>query len=315
MKINIDKKKSVETVSGILQKTTNISKKAVTGIQNNVKDIADKTKSDNYLRRLKKYNPLFLDRYQSKEFNIPNMIVIVDDAVRRGIDVCEGAIGWIKQENGMEILCLYDEAIDISGIQFVPDAQCDAIYYVDRFDRKRFVKLECLFSRAQEEKIAELEHIAYSLGAKCCSVEISESSREVKEEKRKFDLSGSVKARISASSKESTDQSLSCKSSSQSVAKGMVRFQGNSIPKKPELKWFQNDDNIKRLIEMRCEGQNIIESKVLELEGASAAVMSMKTAYAIDNAVNRLAEVKGTSSMESQALREHHSKFVFCIEF
>ena len=29
------------------------------------------------------------------------MIMIVDDAVRRGIDVCEGSIGWRSNENGI----------------------------------------------------------------------------------------------------------------------------------------------------------------------------------------------------------------------
>lgn len=68
-------------------------KKKAIGVQNSVKDIMNKTKSDNYLRRLKKYNPLFLEQYQNEGFNIPNMIMIVDDAIRRDIDVCEGAIG------------------------------------------------------------------------------------------------------------------------------------------------------------------------------------------------------------------------------
>lgn len=76
MKINFDKKKNSETVAEILQRTSDISKKVAAGVQNSAKDIADKTKNDNYLRRLKKYNPLFPEQYQSESFNIPNIIIL-----------------------------------------------------------------------------------------------------------------------------------------------------------------------------------------------------------------------------------------------
>lgn len=316
MKINFDKKKNAEVVSEMFQKTSDLSKKVAAGVQNGARDIVDRTKNESYIWRMKKYNPLFPEQYQSKEFNIPNMIMIVDDAVRRGVDVCEGAIGWIKQENGVEILYLYDEAIEMSGIQFIPDAQCDAIYYVDRFDRNRFVKVECLFSKAQEEKIAELEHIAYSLGAKSCSVEISESNIEEKVKKGRFDFSGNTKSeKVQVSRIESAEQGASCKISTKNSGRGIVYFQGNNTPKRPELKWFKHDENIKRLIEMRCRGENEIKSKVLELQGASSAVMSAKTACTIETVMEKLAGKKGNVELERQAIRECHSKFIFNIEF
>ena len=99
MKINIDAKKVMETGTGILQKTTDISKKTAGVLKESAKTISEKTKKDSYLRRLKKYNPLFLEQYKSEDYHIPNMIMIVDDAVRRGIDVCEGAIGWTNKEH------------------------------------------------------------------------------------------------------------------------------------------------------------------------------------------------------------------------
>lgn len=90
MKVNVDRKKNVEVVAGIIQKTTDVSKKVVVSVQNSAKDIADKKKSDSYLRKLKKYNPLFPAHYLSENFHIPNMIVIVDDAVRRGMVLLAG---------------------------------------------------------------------------------------------------------------------------------------------------------------------------------------------------------------------------------
>lgn len=316
MKSYFDKKKATETVTTILQKTSDVGKKMATGVQNSAKDIVDKTKSDNYLRRLKKYNPLFPEQYQNENFNIPNMIMIVDDAIRRDIDVCEGAIGWLTKENGVEILCLYDEAVEGSGLEFIPDAMCDSIYYVDRFDRKKFVKIETLFSRAQQEKIAELEHIAYSLGAKRCSVEISESDMAEGRTKKESKISESVKTKIGTiASGKQAEQDISYNKINKNMGTGVIHFQGNSDPHRPELKWFRHDENIKRLIEMRCEGKNMVESKVLELEGTSTASMSMKTASTIDGAVSKLVSAKHSAGMEKQVTKEHYSKFVFHIEF
>ena len=135
MKITIDTKKGAEAVSGLLQKTSDLSKKTISDMQASAVALSEKAKQDNYLRRLKKYNPLFLDVYQSESFNLPNMIMIRDDAERKGIDVCEGAIGWLGNESGMEVLYLYDEFVPNCGITFVPSADCDAIYYVDKFER------------------------------------------------------------------------------------------------------------------------------------------------------------------------------------
>lgn len=216
----------------------------------------------------------------------------------------------------MEILYLYDEPVEVSEIKFVPDAQCDAIYYIDRFDKKKFIKIECLFSRAQEEKIAELEHIAYSLGAKSCSIEISEMSKELKESKKKVGFTEGIKTKFGTiKSEENVEQDIFSKNNYQSSGRGTIHFQGHDNPTHPELKWFQHDENINRMIEMRCEGRNAIKSKTFELEGASTAVMSMKTACAIDSAVGKMAQMKGTSTMETQANKEHRSRFIFSLEF
>lgn len=98
-------------------------------------------------KKIEKYNPLFPDEYHSENFKIPNVIAIVDDAVRRGIDVCEGAIGWRKTVNDVEILYLYDEWIEESNIQFIPVAKCDDVYCVDPFDRSKFIKSDYIFKK------------------------------------------------------------------------------------------------------------------------------------------------------------------------
>lgn len=315
MKINFDIKKGTEAVSDFFEKTSDMGKRAIADVQQNSIALSEKMKQDSYLRRLKKYNPVFPDAYNSTTFNTPNMIIIVDDAVRRGIDVCEGSIGWLSNEGGMEVFHLYDEAVPVSGLQFIPSAECDATYYVDNFNRNRFIKLECIFSKAHEERLAELKHIAHSLGAKSCTIEISESSSEVNISKKKAAIQANAAVHgIGASSTESAEQNASYKSTTHRSGKITAQFEGSDTPKKPKLKWFVHDDNIKHLIDMRCKGINTVKAETLILSGNSSATMSAKTACSIDNAISKM-KVKGSSTMESQVMKENQSTLIFCVEF
>lgn len=315
MKITIDTKKGTEAVASFLQKTSDKSKQTIADVQAGAIALSEKSKQDSYLRRLKKYNPLFPDVFHSEGFNIPNMIVIRDDAERRGIDVCEGAIGWLGKVGGMEVLYLYDEAVAESGITFIPAPSCDAVYYVDNHDRSRFIRTDCIFSKAHEERVAELKYVAHSLGAKNCTIEISESNLEMTVSKKKASITGgAVIHGMKASSTESVEQNASQKSSAQRSSKVYAEFEGSSSPVKPELKWFANEENILRLIDMRCNGNNSIKNETFEFSGSSSATMSQKTAYAIDNAIGAM-KMKGNSSMESQLLKESTSTLRYHIEF
>ncbi|MBQ8576273.1 MAG: hypothetical protein IJ447_09545 [Clostridia bacterium] len=315
LKLNLDVKKGSEAVSDALHKTSEFGKKVSSEVQKTAKEITEKTKNENYLRKLKKYNPLFPDKYFGNDFNIPNMIVIVDDAERRDIDVCDGAIGWTSNQNGMEVLHLYDEFINDCGIQFIPAPICDSIYYVDRFDRTRFIQTDCIFSKAHEERLAELQNIAYSLGAKSCSIEIIESIIEKTSNKTTSAIGGNgIINGFNANSSAKSEQKSSYKGQSQRMGKLDVQFVGSEDVKIPELKWFAYDNNIKNLIEMRCNSTNSIKNQTLILEGAVSATMSKKTATNIDSAINKMG-IKGKCDMEGQAITENHSKLIFDIIF
>lgn len=329
MKIKIDTQKGAEVVSGFLQKTTDISKKTIADVQAGAVALSEKTKQDNYLRRLKKYNPLFPETYNSPEFNIPNMVMIRDDAERRGVDVCEGAIGWLGKEAGMEVLYLYDEAVPMSKIQFVPTADCNAIYYVDRFDRNRFIRTDCIFKYAYDERLAELEHIAYSLGAKHCVIDIVEKEKQIRKTKKRFE--GSKKAELAGDESGSCGVEGECTEvfnrevelthRNEKEGHSELKWEGSDKPRKPKLKWFKHDQGILGLIEMRCKGGNMVNSKILKIQGSSSATMSKDTALRIDSAIgsidNSLGKVKGkgNSEFEKQVTKETHSEFVFLIEF
>ena len=307
MKLSFENKINKEALTDLVQKTVDVSKKAAFSTKENVLNAIEKAKSAALMKKIKKLNPVFPQQYESKDFKIPNVIMIVDDSVRRGNKLCEGAVGWLSNDAGVEIFCLYDESIEFSKIQFVPAPVCDAIYYVDSFDKNRFIRTDCIFSKAHEEKIAELKHIAYCLGAKKCSIEINESQADVNVQKRNISATEKIQKK---DNQESAEISSRTSGSDSRRGKVMIEFDSNNSCRIPDLKWFSYDDNIKRLIEMRMDSSNSIKSETLELSGSSSATMSQKTAYAIDSAVGG-----GGVSLSSQAERESNSTLIYHIEF
>lgn len=312
--------------SEFMQKTAVATKKVAKDAYDGTKIMAERIKESSEKHKKERLAPLFPNDYKSQDFRIPNVIKIVDDATRKNIEMCQGAIGWLAMEGvgkdtqKTEVLYLYDEARDMCGLEFVPSFNINAIYCIDTFDltKKRFIKADCIFNKAQEEKMAELEKVAYSLGAKSYSVdivstEIEASSKnntknvkvvdkEVDEEKEPRDLSTNFGCGNTNSQRRHVSGHAS------------ASFEGHNSPVAPTLKWFMYDDTVKNLIEMRCSNPASVKSRTLELSGASSATMSRQTAVAIDCMIKG-AKVKSSSNMEMQANRELSSKLIFKIEF
>lgn len=307
MKDEKNTEKKTEGKTDFWKKAADVGKKVADGVAKGTKSVAEKAKELSHEYNLKKYNPLTMKEFKSKKFHIPNVIRIVDDAERRGIEECEGAIGWRETVKEVEIFCVYDEHVNDIGVQFIPTAKCNTVYCVDPFDRGRFIESSCIFSKATEERLAELEHIAYSLGAKSCSIEIVDTEIDMKSETKDSKATG---MHISMDGSKSKKE----KKKTQSGGKTKTYFIGSNEPKRPTLKWFIHDDNIKGLIDMRCSDSNSIKSKILELNGATSATMSQKLACAIDSSIKGI-KAKAKVSMEAQAVKEKNSKLIFEIEF
>ncbi len=314
MKIEFDTKKGAEVLGNVLSKTTSFGKKAVEEVQKNAAAMTEKSREENYQRRLKKYNPLFPDVYHSESFCLPKMIVVVDASVRQGIDVCEGSVGWLDTENGMEVLYLYTEIAKESGLNFYPLLDSSSVYYVDNFDSKRFIRSDCIFSKAHEERMAELKHIAHSLGAKSCTIEISETISESTASSKKFAMGGSAPTALKFNLKGSSENSIARAESFQRSGHITAQFEGSDSPKRPKLKWFAQDENIKRLIDMRCKKANNLKSETLQLSGATSATITQKAAIAMDGALGKIS-MKSNSAMETKAAKESTSTLIFSVEF
>ncbi len=271
--------------------------------------MAEVQQAKNLEALIQKLHPLFPDDYHAIDFKLPNLIRIVDDAVRKDIEVCEGAIGWLSNEKGVEVLHLYDEAIGFSGLRFLPAAICDSVYYVDPHNRNKFISIDCYFSNMQESRLAELQHIAYSLGAKHYWVEMVETSFE----NQNTTKSAIINAKL-ANATTGEEERHTTENKSKSVAE--VVFASGRKPVQPDLCWFANDNNVLNLIKMRCSdlSRDEITTYTIELSSSNAATMSMSTAFKIDSALNNL-KTGVNISFNKESEKEHNRKMYFKLEF
>ena len=298
-----------DKVSNFLQKAKEAGKSAAENAEKGAVALSEKVKEAGYQDRLKKYNPLFPAEYTANSFILPRLITIVDEAVRRGIDVCEGSIGWRSIESETEILHLYNTSTALREIEFYPAATSGATYYVDNFNPNRYIDVDCIFNKAHEERLAELKQIAYALGAKSCTIEITETKQDSSSQNQSAKLGGKVpvigKLGINA---ESSGSSTSIQTRSGKIT---ATFKDSATPQRPVLKWFANDETIKSLIEVRCTTPDRLEQEELRLSGSTFATMTHAAAAAVDG----LRGIKGGISMKNQATQEHSSLLIFSVEF
>lgn len=284
----------------------------------NIRIMADRFRDEKQKALLKKYRPVFPGEYMSDSFSIPNMIVISTDTDRRDIEVCRGAIGWIETAKNTDILFLYENFVTDSGLSFIPVANTDTVYYVDNFDRNRYIKLDSYFDIMQSSKLAELEHIAFSLGAKRYTIEEVNSTKGISAARKK--AAEKIGIHIGPGKKEQ-NVSAHIEKESVSMSNRLVRksaeFSGGGEPVYPNLRWFRHDDNINNLIDMRLSGRiknNDMKRYSIDLEGSDYSSISSSAAAKIDTVVSKL-NIGGNYDISEKCKNESSHKLVFDIEF
>ena len=297
---NVKTEKAKETLSNFWQKTSNVGKKAADG----AKTFAEQTKKNIYDAQAKKYVSITRNEFFSEDFTSPKIIKIVDDLANRKFVTDDDAIGWIEVYENIKVLHMYVGFASNSNLLFIPAIKIENVYYAHEFCDNNFIDVNHIFKKTMDEKVAELEKIAYDLGARGCSVEIVESDNSskgtivgVKVGKAEMPIGG--------------EAGFNKKYVKIIRGKTTSHWDGCDILKQPQLKWFEHNENIKNLIEMRFSDRNNIKSKMYELSGLTSVTMEKNVAGVIDS----LSGLKGNVSMKSKSEEEHNSVLIYEIEF
>lgn len=285
-----------------------------------VQGAASKAQHDIDVRR---FSPLFLEAFDDPSYVKPKMIVLEDPSPRKDIEVCKGSIGWTSREGALDVLHLYDTAVDESKLGFYPSPICYGIYYIDPLNPSRYISLSKFFDIMQQNQMNELHNIAYALGAKHCKLEIIEEEKMIRSADAKLKIAGKdiPVPNVIPMGKDQTielngniDPSIRHEKNAVRRVKFDEEFAGSAELRRPELHWYANDNTINSLIEKRLGDGNTLTKYSLLLDYKTSDFINAGMATAIDVALKKM-RVNANCNVMGEYQKENRTKMELLIEF
>ncbi len=220
--------------------------------------------------------------------------------------VCIGSVGFGMREKNMKVLNLFNQNAQDYGLTFYPSSG-NYGYYVDPCNPTLDISLNDYFSYLKRVRIDELTRIAQDLGA--TKIRIS-----LKAEKKTFvDNKAKIKGREGkVASEEISHTNVAQKFESIEVA-SESSFKGHD-PVEPKLVYFKNENDIKSLIEMRMNKENLLTAKTISFKYNNSSGMKEADAINVDAALAKM-KLGGNASISSEVRDENRLFFEYYIEF
>ena len=252
--------------------------------------------------------PVFLEDLSAPNFTFPPLVCIAEpDERHQKSPACKDAIGFLRNEEDLQILNLYPEYVDSVGLRFYPAAD-KAAFYVDNSQPNFYVNLDEYFEFQKKARIDELENIAFCLGAKHVEARLIEAKRTEEASKDKADVKGGRVVKAGASR-----ESSQAEASRWEVALSSD-FDGSDNPKRPVLHYFQNEASVQNLIAMRMNPEHKIKSKTYSWDFSHSSGIKESTAVKIENAVKKM-KLGMSASVVKKARTEKRTMLKYTIDF
>ena len=259
----------------------------------------------------KRLRPIYKETFLEENYKYPDMIRVVEyDKQHMESEACVGAVGFMDNVDGAEILNIYKRNADLLKIRLFPYTH-ETIYYPSAGSKNLYVDLGEYFEYEEKQRIAELEHIAYKLGANYFKVTIMEEKKSFvkKSEKASLDVKlFPLKGKGKYDSERSNTKYEVVKSGSE------LYMDGNNKPSEPELNYFSQDGDIINLIKMRKNTDNHIISKTLHVKYDSSSTIKGKRVAQLDATLKKY-KIGGNASINSEVEEESRRIFEYIIEF
>ena len=255
-------------------------------------------------------HPIFAEDLDSADFLISKLIRITDiDKKRAESEVCQGSIGYISTQKDLQIVNIYKDKVDLFGLSFYPDIDCE-LYYVDPSDRDKYIALDDYFSFLKEARVNELQKIAQDLGAKHFRV-------TYKEQKTSFS-SNSVKVKANCKATGDTasveaEHGLSTTNVANVEIAAEMDCPGHA-PIEPKLRYLQREPSIQTLISLRMDKDSPLSHQKYTLKLSNSSGIKEKDAIKIDAALKAM-KIFGNTTVVSEVRNESRRFFDYEIDF
>ena len=259
---------------------------------------------------LERLKPLFQEDFKEDEFVLPKMIRVAGiDKAHADSAACKGSVGYRTIMDDMTVVTIFRDFIDNFGLTFYPELD-NGVFYVDPCDRDHYISLDDYFSFMKMQRVAELQKIAQSLGAKHFRV-ISRERTEAMSSSS-VDAATSVKA-AGQGVNAAYSHSVSNSSMTSMSIEAEMRFPGHA-PIRPELHYLKKEINVTNLIEMRMDPLSPLEHQHFSIEMINSSGIKVKDAVKID-AMMKAMKVSASTSIVAEAQNEARRMLEYEIEF
>ena len=254
-------------------------------------------------RDLKTLRPIFESTLSDTDFFVSKL-----DKKHAESKVCQNSIGHIDTYGGLEVINIYRDKVKYFGLTFFPNNDAE-LYYVDPTDHERYIELDNYFSQLKNERISELERIAFDLGAKHFKVLYKEqtisSSKVNVNHKSKLNILKSG-ANSDVDINVSTDKFCSVEIAAQSD------FIGHK-PQEPVLRYLKHEPHILNLIDLRMNEAPITHKK-MEIKLIESSGIKTNDAVKIDAAIKAM-RFESRTSIVAEVNQESQRSFEYEIDF
>ena len=259
---------------------------------------------------LERLKPMFQEDFKEDEFVLPKMICVAEiDKAHAESAACKGSVGYKTIMDDISMVTIFRNFIDSLGLTFYPDLD-NGVYYVDPCDRDHYIALDDYFSFMKMQRVAELQRIAQSLGAKHFKV-ISRERTEAMSSSS-IDAAASVKMAGQGGGAGYSHADSNSSMTSMSIEAEM-RFPGHA-PIRPELNYLKKEINVINLIEMRMDPLSPLEHQHFSIEMINSSGIKVKDAAKID-AMIKAVKISANTSIMSEAQNEARRILEYDIEF
>ncbi len=259
---------------------------------------------------LERLKPMFQEDFKEDEFVLPKMIRVAEiDKAHAESLACKGSVGYKTVMDDTSMVTIFRNFIDTLGLTFYPELD-NGVYYVDPCDRDHYIALEDYFSFMKMQRVAELQRIAQSLGAKHFRVSSREKTETVSS--NSIDAAASVKA-IGQSGGAGYSHAASNSSMTSMSIEAEMRFPGHD-PIRPELHYLKKEINVINLIEMRMDPLSPLQHQHITIEMINSSGLKVKDAAKID-AMFKAIKLSANTSIVSEAQNEAKRILEYDIEF
>ena len=249
----------------------------------------------------------------STGFKMPTIIHVVEkDKKHASSEACEHSLGHMSTENGVTVLNVYPHHMKDLGVVFFPNMDCE-IYYADPCRKNVYIDINEYFKQLRIARVAELERLAYSLGATHFEIMFSTDTTELEKARKKAEL-GIRKGRKKLADVKAEHSSSEVKKES-IVLERKMDLSGHDDPQVPELIYFKDDIDIQGLIHMRIDDKSYLKNKKCKIKYGNSCGIKESDAVKIQGALDKMGGGSVGASVANEVLMEHSTTLIYRIEF